>query len=150
MDDLTSAIRALHDGGIDPVEICCLLICDWGTVESALFVSLDTNTEPTPAADSFEDVPTPEPEPEPEPEVESEVGPEPMPAPTPGPKPKARKRPSGYQRRSRAGEETKPGPDEEQVRRQCLKCGLGFMSVSRFNRICTPCKATREWKAGIE
>lgn len=46
--DEAHAIRTLHDGGFDPAEICCLLICEWQTIERALFVSSDTNSVASP------------------------------------------------------------------------------------------------------
>ena len=91
MTDHARKIRALHAAGVDPVEICCRLLVSWRTVESALFVPLDTNTEPAPVAHPVEDVPTPAPEPEVEPELM--LAPTPTPAtPTPTPEPAPAKR----------------------------------------------------------
>ncbi|MBP5857266.1 hypothetical protein KAJ83_09620 [Marivibrio halodurans] len=78
--DEAHAIRTLHDGGFDPAEICCLLICEWQTVERALFVSLETNSvaspDPDPVGQEALSPPTP-PQPEIKHRAPADAGPTP-------------------------------------------------------------------------
>jgi len=34
----------------------------------------------------------------------------------------------------------------EMIQRYCLKCGLRFTAMGRFNRICNRCKGTDAWR----
>ena len=48
------------------------------------------------------------------------------------------------------GTERITDPDDEDVEtRKCLKCGKEFLSYSKYNRICNPCKRSPEYDTGV-